>query len=53
MTVRVIIELARDGARSNVKVMIFLIVNGSLEYDAVVFSIGKDTCVWYKNVRPT
>jgi len=53
MTVRVIIELAQDSARSNVKVMIFLIANGSLGYDAVVFSVGKDTCVWYKNVRPT
>jgi len=53
MTVRVIIELARDSARSNVKVMIFLIANGSLGYDAVVFSVGKDTCIRYKNVRPT
>jgi len=53
MTVRVIIELARDGARSNVKVMIFLIANGSLGYDTVVFSTWRDTCVRYKNVRPT
>jgi len=53
MTVRVIIELALDGARSNVKVKIFVIANGSLGYDAVVFSVGKDTCIWYKNVCPT
>jgi len=53
MTVRVIIELAWDGARSNVKVMIFLIANGSLGYDTVVFSTWRDTCVWYKNVCPT
>jgi len=31
----------------------FVIANGSLGYDAVVFSVGKDTCVRYKNVRPT
>jgi len=52
MTVRVIIELARDGARSNVKVMIFLIANGSLRYDAVVFSTWRDTCIRYRNVCP-
>ena len=52
MAVRVMIELALDGARSNVKVKIF-IANGSLGYDTVVFSVGKDTCVRYKNVRPT
>ena len=51
--VQVIIELARKSARSNVKVKIFIIANGSLGYDAVVFSVGKDTCVQYKNVRPT
>ena len=53
MAVRVINKLALDSARSNVKVKIFLIANGSLGYDAVVFSVGKDTCVRYKNVRPT
>jgi len=53
MAVRVIIELALDGTRSNVKVKMFLIANGSLGYDAVVLSVGKDTCVQYKNVRPT
>jgi len=53
MAVQVIIELALDGARGNVKVKIFVIANGSLGYDTVVFSVGKDTCVQYKNVRPT
>jgi len=53
MAVRVINELALDSARSNVKVKIVVIANGSLGYDAVVFSVEKDTCVWYKNVRPT
>ena len=53
MAVRVINEIAQDGAKSNVKVKIFLIANGSLGYDAAVFSVGKDTCVRYKNVRPT
>jgi len=53
MAVRVINELALDSARSNVKVKIVVIANGSLGYDAVVFSVEKDTCVRYKNVRPT
>ena len=52
MAVPVIIELAWDGTRGNIKVKIF-IANGSLRYDAVVFSVGKDTCVQYNNVRPT
>ena len=49
----VVNELVLDGARSNVKVKIVVIANGSLGYDAVVFSVEKDTCVRYKNVRPT
>jgi len=53
MAVRVINELAQDSARSNVKVKIFVVANGSLEYNAVVFSVGKDTCVQYENVRLT
>jgi len=52
MAVRVMIELALDSARSNVKVKIF-IANGSLGYDAVVFSTWRDTCIQYRNVRPT
>ena len=52
MAVRVINELALDSARSNVKVKIVVIANGSLGYDAVVFSTWRDTCVRYRNVRP-
>ena len=39
MAVRVILKLVLDGARSNIKVKIFLIANGSLKYDAVVVSV--------------
>ena len=53
MAVRVIIKHALDGARSNVKVMILLIVNRSLGYNTVVFSTWRDTCVQYRNVHPT